>query len=62
MIYVINASSPSWSWSSIFVVEAENRVAAIKKVRSQEGHEWDTHIQIASQNDDALEPIRVHCL
>jgi len=60
MIYVVSANNPTWSWSTIFVVEAEDRIEAIKKVRDLKGHQWDTNIQIASQNDDALVPIQVH--
>ena len=60
MIYVVDANNPTWSWSIIFVVEAEDRIEAIKKVRDLKGHQWDTNIQIASQHDNALVPIQVH--
>jgi len=60
MIYIVNANEPKWSWATIYVVEASDRIEAIKKVRAVDGNHLGTNIQIASQDENALEPIQVH--
>lgn len=59
MIYIVNTNDEDWSWQSLYVVEAENRIEAIKKVRDKT---LAPNIGIISESENALEPIQVFYL